>query len=223
MKFRHEVKCEISQTDFHVLRGRLRTIMKPDAHTKNGIYKIRSLYFDNLDDKALREKIDGVAIREKWRLRLYNEDTSFIRLERKFKHNSLGNKLSTTLTEDQTRRIINGDVGWMAESGNEVLLSFLSKIRSDRLIPRTIVEYTREPFVFSAGNVRVTLDYSIRTGLGSTDFLNPDCPLVPISPYPIILEVKWDEFLPDIIRDIVQLDSHRMGAFSKYASCRMYD
>jgi len=222
MKFRHEVKCEISQTDFHVLRGRLRTIMKPDAHTQNGIYKIRSLYFDNLDDKALREKIDGVAIREKWRLRLYNEDTSFIRLERKFKYNSLGNKLSTTLTEDQTRRIINGDVGWMAESGNEVLLSFLSKIRSDRLIPRTIVEYTREPFVFSAGNVRVTLDYNIRTGLGSTDFLNPDCPLVPISPSPIILEVKWDEFLPDIIRSAIQLEGRRVSAFSKYAQCRIY-
>ena len=223
MKFRHEVKCEISKMDFHVLRSRLRAVMRSDEHTQNGIYKIRSLYFDNLDDKALREKINGVPIREKWRIRTYNNDTSFIRLERKSKNNSLGNKLSTMLTYDETKKILSGDVGWMAQSDNEVLLSFLSKIRCDRLIPRTIVEYTREPFIFNAGNVRVTLDYDIHTGLGSTDFLNPDCPLVPISPSPIILEVKWDEFLPDIIRDIVQLDSRHTGAFSKYASCRMYD
>lgn len=89
------------------------------------------------------------------------------------------------------------------------------------LRPKTIVDYTREPFFFPAGNVRVTLDYDIRTGLNCTDFLNTDCVTLPAS-NAIILEVKWDEFLPDIIRDLVQLDGRRTGAFSKYAACRNY-
>lgn len=90
------------------------------------------------------------------------------------------------------------------------------------LRPKTIVDYTREPFVFSAGNVRVTIDYDIRTGMSSTDFLNPRCVTVPAGDAPIILEVKWDEYLPDVIRDVVQLPNCRSGAFSKYVACRIY-
>ena len=223
MKYRHEVKCEISEFDFCVLRQRLRAVMHPDPYARDGVYKIRSLYFDTLEDKALREKLDGVAIREKWRIRYYNGDTSVIKLERKLKDNSLGNKQSTRLTREQAEKIVSGDIDWMAKSEDGILLVFYSRLKSEGLRPRTIVDYTREPFVFSAGNVRVTLDYGIRTGLGGTDFLSPDCPTVPISPSPIIMEVKWDEFLPDIIRNVVQLDSRRSGAFSKYASSRMYD
>ena len=93
---------------------------------------------------------------------------------------------------------------------------------SQALRPKTIVDYLREPFVFAPGNVRVTLDYNIRTGMNCTDFLNPNCVTVPAGDAPIILEVKWDEYLPDIIRDAVQLPNCRVGAISKYALCRIY-
>ncbi len=222
MNFRHEVKCEINLSDFYSLRTRLREVMYPDPYAENGIYKIRSLYFDTPEDKALREKLDGVCIREKWRIRLYNADTSMIKLERKFKHDSLGNKLSTTLSKEQASRIVKGDIDWLSDSENDVLRLFGSKLKSEPLIPRTIVDYTREPFVFPAGNVRVTLDYDIKTGLNSVDFLNPNCPTVPVMPSPIILEVKWDEFLPDIVRDAIQLKTRRQTAYSKYAACRMF-
>jgi hypothetical protein len=89
------------------------------------------------------------------------------------------------------------------------------------MAPKTIVDYTREPFIYPAGNVRVTLDYNIRSGLRCTDFLNADCVTVPVTDA-IILEVKWDGFLPDIIRDAVSLSDRREGAFSKYAACRIY-
>ena len=95
-------------------------------------------------------------------------------------------------------------------------------MKGQGLRPKTIVEYVREPFVYAPGNVRVTLDYNIRTGLLSTDFLNPDCVLVPVEA-PVILEVKWDAFLPSVIRDAVGLPGRRAGAFSKYAVCRRYD
>ena len=93
---------------------------------------------------------------------------------------------------------------------------------SQGLKPKTIVDYTREPFIFAPGNVRVTMDYNIRTGMNCIDFLNPDCVTVPAGDAPIILEVKWNEYLPDIIRDAVQLSGCRAGAFSKYAACRIY-
>jgi hypothetical protein len=95
-------------------------------------------------------------------------------------------------------------------------------MRSQGLLPRTIVDYTREAFVYAPGNVRVTLDYDIRTGLHCTDFLNPDCVTIPAGNAPAILEVKWDAYLPAVIRDAVQLPGRRSAAFSKYAACRIY-
>ena len=110
----------------------------------------------------------------------------------------------------------------MAESGVPLIEELYSKQKSVGLIPKTIVDYEREPFVFAPGNVRVTLDYNIRTGITCTDFLNPDCVTVPVGDRVIILEVKWDDFLPEIIRDAVQLPDCRSSAFSKYAICRIY-
>ena len=223
MKYRHEWKHEISYIDMIGIRSRLSAVAKRDSHTIDGKYFIRSLYFDNADDKALREKIDGVNKREKFRIRFYNHDTSVIHLEKKSKINGLGIKESAVLTKEQAQAIVDGNYEWMIKSDEPLINEFYSKIMVQGLRPKTIVDYTREPFVFKAGNVRVTLDYNIRTGLRCTDFLNPDCVTIPAGNAPIILEVKWDEYLPDIIKDVVQLPSCRSGAFSKYASCRIYD
>ena len=223
MQFRHEVKHEITHHDMLILRQRLRAVMQPDSHAVNGRYEIRSLYFDNLDDKALREKLDGINVREKYRIRFYNHSHSDIHLERKFKHGGLGYKETADLTADQAQAIAAGDVEWMRRSTDEVILGFYTRIRNEGLKAKVIVDYTREPFVFAPGNVRVTLDYGIRTGMSCTEFLCPDCVTVPIEGSPCILEVKWDNYLPDVIRDTIQLEGRQSGAFSKYAACRMYD
>lgn len=222
MDFRHEWKHEINYSDMIILRQRLSAIMKPDENAVDGKYLIRSLYFDNISDKALREKIDGVNCREKFRIRYYNDDTSLIHLEKKSKINGLGNKQSASLSAEEAQKIVDGDFDWMIDCDRPLVQELYSKMMSQGLRPKTIVDYTREPFVFSAGNVRVTLDYDIRTGLYCTDFLNTDCVTIPAGNAPIILEVKWDEFLPSVIRDIVQLESRRTAAFSKYAACRIY-
>ncbi len=222
LKYRHEMKHEITYADMLVLRQRLSVVMKRDIHTVDGKYMIRSLYFDNASDKALREKIDGVNIREKFRLRYYNNDTSLIRLEKKSKINGLCLKDSCVLTKEQAQAIVNGDFSWMLNSDAALIRELYSKMMSQGLRPKTVVNYLREPFVFSPGNVRVTLDRNIRTSINCVEFLNPDCVTVPARNSPIILEVKWDEYLPDIIRDAVQLSNCRTAAFSKYAVCRIY-
>ncbi|MBQ2456502.1 MAG: VTC domain-containing protein, partial [Firmicutes bacterium] len=107
--------------------------------------------------------------------------------------------------------------------GRPLVEELYCKMRYQGLRPKTIVDYTREPFIYGPGNVRVTFDYDIRTGLGCTDFLDPDCVTVPAGDAPIILEVKWDAYLPTVIKDCVQTPGRRAAAFSKYAQCRVYD
>lgn len=223
LKYRHEWKHQINLSDLLLLRARLSAITGRDTHAKEGTYQIRSLYFDNPADKALREKLDGVNNREKFRIRYYNGDPGLIRLEKKSKTNNLCLKQSTTLTPAQARSIAEGRYDRMSVSPEPLIQELYSKIMSQGLRPKVIVDYIREPFVYAPGNVRITLDYEIRTGLRCTDFLNPDCVTIPVPDSPIILEVKWDEYLPDIIRKAVGLTNRSAGAFSKYAACRMYD
>ena len=222
IRYRHEWKHELNAADLIVLRSRLRAVMESDPHAVDGKYHIRSLYFDNPDDKALREKLDGVNLREKFRIRLYNRDASVIHLEKKGKRSGLGTKFSADLSTEEAQRIVDGDLDWMLFSGRPLVQELYCKMRYQGMRPRTIVDYTREPFIFRPGNVRVTLDYDIRTGLGCTDFLNPDAVTIPAGDAPILLEVKWDEFLPSIIRDAVSVPDRRASSFSKYAQCRIY-
>ena len=222
MDYRHEWKHELNYLDLLTLRARLRAVMEPDPHAADGKYEIRSLYFDDLNDRALREKLDGVNRREKFRIRMYNRDPSVIHLEKKSKLNGLGTKFSADLTREETQSLLEGGLDWMMGSGRPLVQELCCQMRDRGLRPMTIVDYTREPFVFRPGNVRVTLDYDIRTGLSCTDFLDPDCVTVPAGDAPILLEVKWDEYLPSIIRDAVSMPDRRAGSFSKYAQCRIY-
>lgn len=221
--YRHEWKHEISYVDLLSIRARLQAVAQPDAHAIGGKYLIRSLYFDNLNDKALREKIDGVNMREKFRIRYYNCDPSkIIHLEKKSKLNGLGTKYSAPLTMAEAQSIVDGNIDWMLASPHSLIQELYCKMRYQGMAPKTIVDYTREPFIYGPGNVRVTFDYDIRTGLNCTDFLDPNCVMIPAGDAPIILEVKWDAYLPSIIRDCVQTPGRHVGAFSKYAQCRIY-
>ncbi len=221
-RYRHEWKHILNIGDLLILRSRLRAILESDPHAADGKYQVRSLYFDNLEDKALREKINGVNIREKFRIRLYNGDPSVIHLEKKSKRNGLGTKCSAGLTAEEAQKIVDGDLDWMPISDRPLVQELYSRMRHQGMRPKTMVDYTREPFVFRPGNVRVTLDYDIRTGLNCTDFLNPQAITIPAGDAPLLVEVKWDEFLPSIIRDAVSIPDRRVGSFSKYAQCRVY-
>ena len=222
MQFRHEWKHEINAADRLVLLARLNAVMKRDPHAVDGVYRIRSLYFDDLRDTALREKIDGVNRREKFRIRYYNGDNSYIVLEKKSKLNGLCAKESCRISAGEARRLLDGDLGWMVDAGRPLCTELYSKMKSRGLRPKTIVDYTREPFVFGPGNVRVTIDRDLRTGDFRTDFLDPETLTLPVEDAPMILEVKWDAFLPELIRDAVSLPGRRAAAFSKYEQCRIY-
>ncbi len=221
---RHELKHSINPQDDLILSSRLRKLFKHDANAdSHGIYRVSSLYFDTPYDKALRQKIDGVNQREKFRLRYYGSDTSFIRLEKKFKINGLCGKYSAKVTQEQAQRIMSGDIDFLLKCEHPLLLELYSKMKGQLLAPKTIVTYDREAFLYEPGNVRITIDRNLRSGLGIVDFLNPQRYHAPVSDGLAVLEVKYDEFLPEIVSMSVQIPNRQAAAYSKYAICRRYD
>ena len=220
MKFRHEYKHQINLSDIYGLRTRLAAVLERDSYVEgDGTYFVKSLYFDNYMDKALREKVDGVNKREKFRIRYYGTDTTFIRLEKKSKINGLCNKQNCRITKDECQRIIDGDFEFLLHSEHELLRELYAKMKYQLLRPKCIVAYTRESFVYAPGHVRVTLDMNIRGSNNVKEFLSPELQYSGIYSGSI-LEVKWDEYLPGIVRDCIQVKSRRSAAFSKYAAIK---
>ena len=222
---RHELKYQISIADCFAIRQRLRPVMKPDEHTgEDGKYTIRSIYFDNSDDKALRDKVNGVQKREKFRIRYYNDDFSFLVLEKKIKWNSLCQKIDARLTEQECRALLKGDTGWMMTHPSGLVRELYCKMGSQQLNPKVLVSYIREPYVYAAGNVRVTFDSHIRSTLFHRSFLEERVSDIDVADKPgtIILEIKFDAFLPDVIQDLLQTENIRQQAYSKYEACRRF-
>ena len=221
---RHEFKHQISPQEDLVLSGRLRRLFPHDRHAgADGSYRVTSLYFDTPYDAALREKLDGVDRREKFRLRYYGEDPAWLKLEKKWKINGLCGKRSARLSRGEGERLLAGDLAFLLEREEPLLTELYSKLRGNGLAPRTVVCYDREAFLYAPGNVRVTLDRNLRTGLSPLDFLCPErFSLKPLDGL-AVLEVKYDAFLPDLVRMAVQIPDRRAGACSKYALCRRFD
>lgn len=221
MKLRHEQKHLVNNLDLMLLRKRLAAVMERDKYAReDGSYYIKSLYFDNYTDKALREKLDGVDKREKFRIRYYNEDTSFIRLEKKSKINGLCDKQSTPITAEECQRILDGDIAFLIESDKPLFQELYAKMRFKLLRPKNIVAYERESFIYAPGNTRVTLDTNLCGSYNVASFLTPNASMTQLY-HTGILEVKWDEYLPKIIENAVQLKSRKSSAFSKYAAVRL--
>lgn len=217
--YRHEFKHYISMWDFMELTGKIGCVAERDEHMKNDFYFVRSLYFDNVYDKALREKLDGISEREKFRIRFYDMDESFIRLEKKSKRAGLCLKRDAPFSKEKTERLLRGDFGFLAKEEDPLLCELYAKMTAGLLRPRLTVDYKRKAYVFPVGNVRVTFDYDIRSCNDAEAFFSP----AP-APFPVrgafIMEVKYGGFLPQIIADITQLESRQTDSFSKYAAGR---
>ena len=227
-KYRHEFKYYINACDRELLTRRLEKVMRRDHHVRpDGTYNIRSIYFDNFTDSALFEKINGGNPRAKFRIRAYNGDDSYISLEKKVKAGDLTQKLQARITRAEYEKIIAGDTEWMLNDGRGVVAELYAQMKGLNLRPKTLVEYTRTPFIYepgdvglAPGDVRVTLDCDIRTGIFSNNLFDP-FPGVPTDSFDV-LEVKYDEYLPDIIRYLINPVCRDRQSSSKYAICRQF-
>jgi hypothetical protein len=222
-KGRRELKHEMTKMDCYFLRNKLKHYMQIDPHAnKDGKYIIRSVYFDNFDNKVLAQKKEGFYERDKFRIRLYDHNTDYINLEKKSKRNNLTYKQKCPMTAEEYERIRRGDIAWMEHDARALMRDLYFQMKLLQLKPVTVVDYEREVFIYHYGNVRVTFDSSIRTSLRNNDVLNPDLAMVDTNPDVVILEVKYDEFLPAVIKNLLQIGDRRSGAYSKYQISRMY-
>lgn len=223
-QYRHELKYICTAAELAMIQGRIHHLIPLDSHAgENGMYQIRSLYFDDYYDRCYYENENGTDPREKFRIRIYNGKTDKISLELKKKERGKTLKLSCPLTEEQCRMLMRGEVLPDSDEYPPVLQKLLLQMKTAMLRPKIIVEYDRVPYVYKLGNVRITLDKNISSSSAIDTFLNPTIPKRPIMPAgQHVLEVKFDEFLPDYIYQALQLRNLRQTAFSKFYLCRKF-
>lgn len=219
--FRNELKYLCTDQQLKLLEMRIRHICKPDVHAgTDGRYTVRSLYFDDYQDSCYYENEDGVNCREKFRIRLYDGKTDVITLECKQKINGKNHKYSCSLTEEMCREIMDGTFR-LPQGADPVLNKFFLKYRTLMFRPKVIVEYERTPYIYRTGNVRITFDRNISATSKVEDFLNPTICTRPVMKAGVhLLEVKFDELLPDYIYTQLQLDHLQLTANSKYYTAR---
>lgn len=224
-KYRHELKYICTVAQLALIQGRIRHLVSLDSHAgADGMYHIRSLYFDDYYDRCYYENENGTDPREKFRIRIYNGSADKITLELKKKERGKTLKLSCPLTEEQCRTLMRGEVLPDSKEYPEILQKLLLQMKTALLKPKIIVEYDRVPYVYKLGNVRITLDKNISSSDRIENFLDKEIykrPIMPAGQH--VLEVKFDEFLPDYIYRVLQLDSLRQTSFSKFYLCRKFN
>lgn len=221
-KYRHELKFKISNSAAEVLKQKLSLILKKDknAYYSDGSYLIKSLYFDDLDSTSYYEKMDGVLYRKKYRIRIYNNNDEFIRLEKKMKHNTYTAKEQILISKDIYSKILNGKLDEI-DSPTGLLEEFITNSKTKHLVPSVIVLYHRIAFTYPISEVRITFDSHIQSGLYNYDLFDKEVPMYDVSePVKQVLEVKFNEVLPLHIANILNDIPSCKEAVSKFAICR---
>ncbi|MGN7297061.1 polyphosphate polymerase domain-containing protein [Ferdinandcohnia sp. SAFN-114] len=221
---RKELKHAISKAEYYLLRTKLLHFMRGDPNAgPDGKYLIRSTYFDNFDNKILIEKKEGFLNRDKYRVRIYGLSDHVVNLERKSKRNNLTYKSKCTLTRNEYEKIRSGDIQWMEHDERGLIRDLHAEMAYHLIRPLTVVDYEREAFTYPYGNVRVTFDMKVQSSLQNTDMFNKHLPMVDVlEANLVILEVKYDEYIPEVIKCLLQLSDTRQEAYSKYQLSRMY-
>ncbi|WP_342442044.1 polyphosphate polymerase domain-containing protein [Lysinibacillus sp. FSL K6-0057] len=221
---RQEIKQAISYPDYALLKTKLQHVMQRDKHAGlDGKYLIRSTYFDNFSNKVLNEKKEGFINRDKYRVRIYGKSSAVINLERKSKRNNVTFKTKCAISQAEYEKMRIGEISWMENDDRGLIRDLYQEMNYNQLRPTTVVDYEREAYIYPFGNVRVTFDSKVQSSLRNTDMFNQNLPMVDVlEPNLVILEVKYDEYLPDIIKYLLQSVDTRAEAYSKYQLSRMY-
>ncbi|MBQ7114255.1 MAG: polyphosphate polymerase domain-containing protein [Clostridia bacterium] len=225
-EYRHELKYYINRGSYTLLSKKLALTLEQDKYARKngGEYFIRSLYFDDMNDSAFREKLDGVDNRDKFRIRIYNMSDAAIKLECKHKENGYILKKSVMLSREEYERLMKGDYTFLLHRNEPFARRMFAEFATKPLKPRVIVDYMREAYTFPLEDVRITFDKDVRTGMRSTDLFNARIPTYPvIDGYDMVLEVKFNRYLPTYVRSLLQLDAHTRSAVSKYCLCRRFE
>lgn len=221
MQYRHEMKYICSEAQLSIFQSRISCIMDIDSHTsESNMYNIRSLYFDDYYNNAFYENQAGVDIREKFRIRIYDHNPNRITLELKKKVHDKIQKIQCQLSIEQCKTLMEGQPLKNSHNYPPVLLKLCTLMKTRLMRPVVIVEYDRTPYVYNNGNVRITFDRNIASSSELDRFLSKTLNKRFVMPSDThILEIKWDEYLPDFIYKL-QIDNMQRTSFSKFYLCR---
>ena len=221
--YRVEDKYTCDEKQLAVLQARLKTVLRPDYNQSGDEgYQITSVYFDDLYDTHLQDTEDGNRLREKYRIRIYNDSFETIKLEIKYKRDSRVFKRAETISAEQMKRLLAGQcIPDKSPSADSTITLFNLAIANRGLRPRVIVEYDRAAYVFDAGNVRITLDRNLRASTDFDGFIHKNQAYYrPVPEFDRVLEVKYDELLPGFIARLLETGNMNQTSFSKYRLCR---
>lgn len=220
---RHELKYYISRSDYEYARSLLAQLMSKDSHQKQDRgYFIRSLYLDDAEDNSVEEKLAGVEMRDKYRLRIYNFEQDWVKLERKRKHNNYVKKSTAIITKEEALEIINGEYESLLKYDNPETKSIYFDLKKKYFKPVVIVDYTRDVFKLDYNEVRITFDKHLRGNTEDLELFNPNIITEPLQQSEvIIMEVKFNHALPSWFTQLFQFESATISAISKYCQCRI--
>lgn len=223
MDYRVEHKYFITEEQIAYLKTLLVPLLELDPHISGESYLIRSTYFDDIYNTCLMENEAGTDDREKFRIRTYNNNPELIHLELKSKKKGFTAKKSVELSKEEADRLISLNTIFREnETGITDANSYLKdKISSEmiyrQLRPVCIIEYERTAYIDPIGNVRITFDRNIGCCNSVEEFFEEYPQMVPVLPSGRhILEVKYDEILPDYIKAVLDSANLKKTAFSKY-------
>jgi len=226
LSFRHELKYYINYHDYVLLKNTLKPLLSLDRNAnEDGEYHIRSLYFDDMYETALAEKMAGSDIRRKFRIRIYDFSDDIIKFEKKYKQGEYIGKTSFTVTRDECEALIAGDCRCLEGRSEPLAGEIFLQMKNNLLRPRVIVDYRREAYVSTFENVRITFDKDIKAGLRLADMFNPHAPTMPVlEPGTMVLEVKFNRYLPVFIKAVLNnVNAAQRSAVSKYVLCRKHE
>ena len=217
MEYRVEKKYLVSDTDLAIIKPRLEAVMCKDRNQQGDSYEIRSVYFDDIVNSCVSEIEDGVDNRKKFRIRAYDLSKDFLRLEIKEKNNGFNRKQSCVISLQEYERLVSGDMS-IPFGERKQLNELLIMRRLSAMKAKLIIRYERTAYTYPAGNVRITFDRNIAASPYLDEFFEARTEgMVPVLPVGMnILEVKYDEFLPDIISAQLETGKFMQTSFSKY-------
>lgn len=218
--YRVEDKYVLPAAEMDAMQARIAAILPPDRGADDQGYKISSLYFDDLFDTHLRDTIEGNPFRRKYRIRIYDDSFDTIKLEVKSKRYNRTAKAVQEITYDEMRSLMAGEVIASPVDLSDPRTEFDLAIQSSGLRPKVIVTYERKAFTYQAGNVRITFDRNIRCSDWVEAFGDPSLVYDAPDGACAVLEIKYDEFLPDFIAQTLENDVMIQTAHSKYRLCR---
>ena len=218
---RQEKKYAINLADGVILGGRLGAVMHADVHNGAQGYTIRSLYFDTPDDQDFQDKVDGLELRRKIRLRTYSLRSDFAMLEMKQKEGPYQRKRSLRLSREDARRLCRGDYQPLQSYDAPFAAECYGLMHCRCYRPKTIVEYRRQAFVARENHIRITLDSRITATESSLDVFSERLPMyAAMDPFHMVLEVKYNGFLLSYIKDLLDLVERSELSVSKYCLAR---